>query len=171
MRALIAGLGNVFARDDGFGSAVAAVLAGRDVPSGTEVHDVGIRGVHLAYQLLDPYDVVVLVDAVTRDGEPGTLYVIEHRADADRPGPTGAAPLLDAHDLAPDEVLALVPMLGGSLPRVVVVGCEPESVGPGMGLSEPVASRVERAADLAVDIVRGELHPAGTSAGRLRSGG
>lgn len=151
MRVLVAGLGNVFESDDGFGSAVAATLADRELPAGVEVRDFGIRGVHLAYQLLDGYDLLVIVDAVHRDGEPGTLYVIEHGADPGRP--LDAAPMLDAHDMAPDEVLALVPVLGGTLGRVVVVGCEPADVAPGMGLSAAVRRSVESAARLVIEIV------------------
>ena len=88
----MAGLGNVFQGDDGFGVAVAQALAGRAAaPDGVEVRDFGIRGVHLAYELLEPYDLVVMVDAVHRDGPPGTVYVIEHGADAAAPEPEADA--------------------------------------------------------------------------------
>lgn len=158
-RVLVAGVGNVFLGDDGFGSAVAARLAERAWPAGTDVRDFGIRGVHLAYQLLDGYDVVVIVDAVTRGGAPGSVYVIEHAA----PPPAGE-PTLDGHDLAPDEVLALVPALGGTLGRVVVVGCEPATVAPGLGLSAAVAGSVEAA----VAVVSRIVHEARTE---VRIGG
>jgi hydrogenase maturation protease len=154
MRCLIAGLGNIFESDDGFGCSVAAALDGAALPAGTEVHDFGIRGVHLAYQLLEPYDLVVIVDAVSRGGAPGTLYVIEHAVDLERPAAGDDVPLLDAHDMAPDEVLALVPMLGGRLGGVVVVACEPQTLAPGLGLSAPVAGSVERAAELVIEIAR-----------------
>ncbi len=153
MRILVAGLGNVFAGDDGFGVAVAAALADASLPDGTEVHDFGIRGLHLAYQLLDGYDLVVVVDAVSHGGQPGTLYVIDHAADGQQPSPAADAPLLDAHDMAPDAVLALVPALGGTLGRVIVIGCEPGVIAAGMGLSAPVARSVEHAAQLVIDIV------------------
>ncbi len=148
MRTLIAGLGNIFEGDDGFGVAVARQLMETDWPAGVEVRDFGIRGVHLAYQLLDGYDLVVIVDAASREGEPGTLYVIDHAADG------VPAPLLDAHDLGPDGVLALVPTLGGTLGRVVVVGCEPASLAPQWGLSPAVAAGVDAAAALVRDIVQ-----------------
>jgi len=170
-RTLVAGLGNVFETDDGFGSAVAAALDVAQLPAGTEVQDFGIRGVHLAYQLLEPYDLVVIIDTVSRGGAPGTLYVIEHGADPDRPAPAEQAPLLDAHDMAPDEVLALVPMLGGTLGRVVVVGCEPESIAPGMGLSAAVTSSVENAVHLVIDLVRDGAHPARAAADAAGTGG
>ena len=151
MRTLIAGLGNVFHGDDGFGVAVADALRAVELPTGVELRDFGIRGIHLAYQLLDGYDLVVMADAVSRGGAAGTLYVIEHGADADR-APTRDAPLLDAHDMAPDEVLALVPMLGGQLGRTVVVGCEPAEFSV-VGLSPAVQRSVGPAANLVADIV------------------
>lgn len=153
-RVLVAGLGNVFEGDDGFGVEVVRRLAGQFWPAGVEVRDFGIRGVHLAYQLLEPYDLVVLVDAVQRGGAPGTLYRIEHWIDATAPAPAADAPMMDAHDLAPDGVLALVPRLGGTLPRVVVVGCEPATIAPGMALSAAVAGSVESAALLVTELVR-----------------
>lgn len=167
MRTLIAGLGNVFQGDDGFGVEVANGLLHRDWPDGVQVGEFGIRGIHLAYQLLDGYDLVVIVDAVARGGEPGALYVIEHQ-----PRPDGAAPpMLDAHDMAPDEVLALVPALGGTLGRVVVVGCEPERVAPTMGLSPAVARSVETAARIVTQIVNGEPVGADAPADEIRIGG
>ena len=169
-RILVAGLGNVFEGDDGFGVEVVRRLAGRSWPDGVEVRDFGIRGVHLAYQLLETYDLVVIVDAVHRDGEPGTVYVIEHGVDENAPAPAEDAALMDAHDLAPDGVLALVPRLGGTLCRVVVVGCEPESITPSMALSPVVAGSVEVAAGLVTDIVHGAR--AGVASGTdVRVGG
>jgi hydrogenase maturation protease len=153
MRTLIAGLGNIFEGDDGFGVEVARRLAAAQWPEGVELGDFGIRGVHLAYQLLDPYDLVVIVDAVQRGGEPGTVYLIEHGPDETLAEPAEDAPMMDAHDLAPDGVLALVPRLGGTLCRVVVVGCEPATIRPSMELSAPVAASVEKAVELVSDLV------------------
>jgi hydrogenase maturation protease len=167
MRTLVAGLGNVFEGDDGFGVAVANALVATDWPQGVELRDYGIRGVHLAYQLLDGYDLVVITDAVQRGGEPGTVYVIDHASDTKLAPPTGDAPMLDAHDLAPDGVLALVPMLGGTLGRVVVVGCEPESLAPAMGLSPSVEASIATAKRLVIEIVR-EAHAVGNE---LKVGG
>jgi hydrogenase maturation protease len=153
-RTLVAGLGNVFEGDDGFGVAVAAALTSTQWPEGVELRDYGIRGVHLAYQLLEGYDLIVIADAVQRGGEPGTVYVIDHARDRDLAPPADDAPMLDAHDLAPDGVLALVPRLGGTLGRVVVIGCEPESIAPSMTLSPVVAAAVETAVGAVIDIVR-----------------
>lgn len=154
-RVLVAGVGNVFCSDDGFGVAVAHLLAELSLPAGVELHDFGIRGIHLAYQLLDGYDLFVLIDVVERGGRPGDLYVIEpDLAAGEAIDPAGeATAMFDAHDLAPDAVLALVPRLGGSLARVVVVGCEPERVDEGMGLTPPVQDSVEQAAQLVRQVV------------------
>lgn len=153
-RILVAGLGNIFEGDDGFGVEVVRRLSQQDWPDGVQVRDFGIRGVHLAYELLEPYDLVVIVDAVHRDQAPGTLYVIEHGADETAAPPADDAPMMDAHDLAPDSVLALVPRLGGTLCRVVVVGCEPESLLPGVELSPSVASSVAHATHLVTQVVQ-----------------
>ena len=156
-RILVAGVGNIFCGDDGFGSTVAQRLATESLPPGVELRDYGIRGVHLAYQLLDGYDVLVLIDAVERGGPPGTVYVVEPELEAaPRPGEPGHAPelMVDAHDMAPDAVLAMVPILGGTLGNVLLVGCEPEQLAPGMGLSPAVERAVEEAAWLVMEIVR-----------------
>ncbi|MFD0775149.1 hydrogenase maturation protease [Streptomonospora algeriensis] len=147
---LVAGVGNVFLGDDAFGVEVARRLAEQPLPAGVRVEDFGIRGVHLAYELLNGYDALILVDAAPRGGEAGTVYVIEADLDSaaaadaqQHPAAPGA--LLDAHDLSPDAVLALLKSLGGEVGRIHVVGCEPERVAEHMGLSEPVSDAVEEA--------------------------
>jgi hydrogenase maturation protease len=166
-RILVAGLGNMFCSDDAFGVSVIEKLVGRTWPEGVEVQDFGIRGIHLAYQLLEPYDLVVLVDAVQRDGPPGTVYVVEAEPDPE-PGPEVS---MDAHDLGPDAVLSLVPRLGGTLGPVVVVGCEPAETGTGIGLSPAVEAAVETAAQLVTDLVIGNTSsaqpPVGLTEGKL----
>src|ERR671917_1618519 len=116
---LVAGIGNVFLADDGFGVEVARLLAQRELPPGVKVADFGIRGMDLAYELQEDYDAAILVDAVPRGGEPGTLYVIE-------PDPAQAEGMLDAHTMDPVRVLGLAKVLGSVPARVLVVGCEPE---------------------------------------------
>lgn len=112
---------------------------------------------HLAYQLLDGYDTLVLVDATARGGDPGTLYVIEHEVGG--PSLPPGAPALDGHRMTPDTVLALLGTLcagtSGEAPRrVLVVGCEPASVDEGIGLSEPVSDAVPRAVRLIEELLR-----------------
>lgn len=136
-RVLVAGVGNIFFGDDGFGVEVVRRLRAEELPAGVKVVDFGIRGVHLAYELLEDYDAVILVDATPRGGPPGTLYLIEPAADAaEGPG------LVDAHGLDPASVLSLVGQLGGTSARVLVVGCEPATLEEGIGLSAPVAAAV-----------------------------
>ncbi|MBB2910945.1 hydrogenase maturation protease [Streptosporangium becharense] len=115
MRILVAGVGNVFLGDDGFGVAVAGRLADAKLPAGVAVRDFGIRGIHLAYELTGGgYDTVILVDAVSRGGPPGTLYVIEP-SPGDRPGS-----FVDAHSMTPEAVLALADALGDGIGRGAV---------------------------------------------------
>jgi hydrogenase maturation protease len=141
-RVLVAGIGNVFFGDDGFGVGVAQRLGASALPAGVDVVDYGIRGMDLAYALRD-YDVAILVDAAPRGGAPGTLYVIEPDTAEAEAGP-------DAHAMDPVTVLALARGLGDPLPRVLVVGCEPGRVPAADGelsaeLSEPVRAALDGA--------------------------
>lgn len=156
-RVLVAGIGNIFASDDGFGVEAVRRLAGHALPEHVELSDTGVRGVHLAYQLLDGYGTAVLLDAARRGGPPGTVYLIEPEADgagaAERPDV-----LMDGHRMTPDTVLALLDNLSastdGSKPRrVLVVGCEPACLDDGIGLSEPVAAAVDEAVRLVLDLL------------------
>jgi hydrogenase maturation protease len=160
---LVAGIGNIFQSDDGFGVEVIRRLAWHPerFPAGVELVDVGIRGMHLAYQLLDGYAGLVMVDATARGGRPGELYLLEHDLSA-RPEPGGPdVPVPDAHDMTPDTVLSLLGSLAvasgqqptAGLRRVLVVGCEPTTVEDGMGLSEPVEAAVDRAATAVIRVV------------------
>jgi hydrogenase maturation protease len=143
-RVVVAGVGNIFLGDDGFGVEVARELAGVALPAGVEVIDVGVRGVHLAYDLLDGCDLLILVDTAARGAPPGTVSLLEAH-----PGvaPAGA-PLIDPHSLAPDDVLALLRRLGGQPARTLVVACEPADLGAGMELSAPVRAAVPEAVRL-----------------------
>jgi hydrogenase maturation protease len=140
MSVLVAGVGNIFLSDDGFGVEVARRLAGVDLGPDVKVADFGIRGVHLAYELLDGYDFVILVDASPRGGEPGTLYVIEPE-EPETPDPDEVPPL-DAHGI-----------LGGKVDRLLVVGCEPAVADEGMGLSPAVEAAVDPAVKLVQDLI------------------
>jgi hydrogenase maturation protease len=120
-RVLVAGIGNVFLGDDGWGVALAGRLAARTLPQGVDVVDFGIRGMDLAYAMQDDYVAVLLLDATPRGEPPGTLYVIEPQLD-------DAGTTVDAHGMDPVKVLALARTLGAeSLPRTLVVGCEPQT--------------------------------------------
>jgi hydrogenase maturation protease len=147
-RVLLAGIGNIFLGDDGFGVEVATRLGRQAVPDGVQVADYGIRGVHLAYELLDGYDTLVLVDAVPMGETPGTLAVIEPEAPAAPADSDDVAPVIDAHSMSPGVVLGMLAGLGGSVDRVVVVGCEPATLDEGIGLSPAVAAAIEPAVEL-----------------------
>jgi hydrogenase maturation protease len=151
-RILVAGIGNIFLGDDGFGAKVARRLAAADLPDWVRVADYGISGMHLAYDLLDEWDTLVLVDAVPSRGSPGTLHVFQADHHADDESGSGAAGV-DGHSMDPAAVFASLRALGGSPPYTVVVGCEAGSVEEGIGLTEPVAKAVPRAARAVEEIV------------------
>ena len=158
-RMLIAGIGNIFLGDDGFGPEVAKRLAAVSLPGWVRIADYGISGMHLAYDLADGYDAAILIDAAPRGDKPGSVSVLdvaaEHRPDAGPADePIGASRLFDAHGMQPDAVLAVLDMLGEAGPaRILVVGCEPASVDYGMELSEPVATAVDEAVQVVLDLV------------------
>ncbi len=136
---LVAGIGNIFLGDDGFGPEVMRRLPAGLGP-GVRAVDYGIRGMHLAYDLLDGWEALVLVDALPDRGAPGQIEVSRVR-------PGAAATVgLDAHAMDPAAVFASVRALGGALPPTVVVGCQVESVDERIGLSDPVAAAVDPAA-------------------------
>jgi hydrogenase maturation protease len=161
-RILIAGVGNVFLGDDGFGVEVVKRLAGRELPEGVEVVDFGIRGMDLIYALQDDYEVVVFVDATPRGEEPGAVYLIEPEIEED------GVVTLDTHGMDPIEVLKFARALGPTPARTLVVGCEPQVVVNGedydemlMELSEPVQAAAEEAVKL-VEAIVGDEHGAST---------
>jgi hydrogenase maturation protease len=149
-RTLVAGVGNIFLSDDAFGCEVVRLMAGRPVPDGVEIRDFGIRGVHLAYDLLDGCDLFVLVDAAPRGEAPGTVSVIE--VEVPEPDPS-AGPVMDAHDLTPDAIFTLLGSLGGRPGRSLLVACEPADVSAGMGLSGPVQEALPHAVRAIEEII------------------
>jgi hydrogenase maturation protease len=155
-RVLIAGIGNIFMGDDAFGVEVVRRLATQTLPPDVRVNDFGIRGFDLAYALQDGCETTILVDACPRGEEPGTLYVVE--PDLSSLGAKQAeGGDLDAHSLDPVKILRLAAAMGGQLKRVLLVGCEPMTLGPeegAMGLSEPVERAVSEAVTLLDSLVR-----------------
>jgi hydrogenase maturation protease len=148
---LVAGIGNIFLGDDGFGVEVARLLASRQHAESVRVVDFGIRGFDLAFAILDDPAATILIDAMPRGERPGTVYILEPDLDGDT---TASAPehsdgSFQGHAMTPDSVFALVRTLGGRPQNVTVVGCEPLTLGPEnegcMGLSEPVANAVPEA--------------------------
>jgi Ni,Fe-hydrogenase maturation factor len=191
---LIAGIGNVFLGDDGFGVEVAQRLLRRAMPAGVRVVDYGIRTLDLAYALLDAAGTVILVDATSRGGAPGTLYVIEPPLDArdggaadgdatddvaaERIAEAAAEKLavVDAHTMNPMHVIRMTQAMGGMRARLLVVGCEPATFGPDegqLGLSDRVAAAIGPAVDLLFETIQrirdGDWPGDGRPAGPRRS--
>lgn len=152
---LIAGIGNIFLGDDGFGCEVLRQLTGRTWPENVRVVDFGIRGFDLAYALLDGYDVTIFVDATPRGGQPGTLYTIEPDLD-ELDGIDAPGMMVETHGMNPMKVLVMVKSMGGEFKRILLVGCEPSTFGPEegqMGLSEPVSLAVGEAVQIVESLV------------------
>ena len=149
-RVLVAGVGNIFCGDDGFGVEVVRRLAAQALPPGVQVVDFGLRSRHLAYELLERGDSpTILVDAMPRGGTPGTLYLVEPETDA-----VELRSPADGHSVSPEAIIGLLRALGGSPGRLLVVGCEPAQLDEGIGLSDPVAAAVDEAIALILSVVR-----------------
>jgi len=156
---LVAAVGNLFLRDDGFGAEVVKRMQARVTPDGVSVLDFGTGGLDLAYEVMRGYDALVLVDTSRQGGEPGTLYVMEPDED-DFGGPIEDGESLDPHGMDPQTVLRFVKAVGGWPGKVVVVACEPQDVDDlGIGLTPVVAAAVDRAVAL-VDETVAELQAA-----------
>ena len=160
---LVAGVGNIFLGDDAFGVEVVRRFAERSTLRGVRAVDFGIRGLDLAYALLDNYELVIMVDATVRGEAPGTLYTLQPDI------PRGGAAEMGGHGMDPVRVLALAAALGGAVSRVIVIGCEPTPPDPDLdpsgipaGLSEPVARAIEPAVariEALIDLARWGLLP------------
>jgi hydrogenase maturation protease len=161
---LVAGIGNAFLGDDGFGGQVAQRLEKRDLPEGVLVLDFGTGGLDLAYEVMRGYDALVLVDSSRQGEPPGTIYVMEpDPADVDGGIEDGA--VIDPHGMDPQTVLRFVKAVGGWPGKVVIVACEPSSVGEvNWGLSKPVEDAVDRA----VDVVLGQVRELGRDAAYVK---
>lgn len=151
MKILIACVGNIFLGDDGFGVEVARRLALQTLPPDVVVKDFGIRGFDLAYALMDPYDLTILVDACARGLEPGAVFLLE-------PDPLDEVQRrIEPHGMNPMNVLRMVKSLGGTPGRVLIVGCEPAELGSDndghLGLSDPVEAAIDEAIVLIESLV------------------
>jgi hydrogenase maturation protease len=150
---LVAGIGNAWLRDDGFGGQVAKLLDERELPAGVHVMDFGTGGLDLAYEVMRGYDALILVDVSRQGGEAGTLYVMEAEAE-DVDGQIEDGQVLDPHGMDPQTVLRFVKYVNGWPGRVFVVACEPEVVEEvGFGLSQRVSASLAKAADVVLETV------------------
>jgi hydrogenase maturation protease len=153
VRILVAGVGNSWLRDDGFGGEVARRLSARKMPSGVAVMDAGTGGLDLAYEVMRGYDALVIVDVSQQGGEPGTLYVMEPDEQS-VDGNIADGEAINPHGMDPKTVLRFVKSIGAWPGRVVVVACEPADVSDlGFGLSQQVQAALDRAVELVVETV------------------
>jgi hydrogenase maturation protease len=157
MSILVACVGNIFQGDDAFGCEVANALLRRGQEQNVRVVDFGIRGLDLTYALLDAPELTILVDTVSRGGEPGTLYTIEpDLKDLEAAGQTA----VDPHGMDPLQVLQVAKSMGGQLGRILLVGCEPADLGGEegrMGLTPPVSAAIEQAVAMVESLIENEL--------------
>jgi hydrogenase maturation protease len=157
LKILVAGIGNIFLGDDGFGVEVANRLASRNFAEGVRITDYGIRGLDLAYALMDGPETTILIDACPRDAAPGTLYVLEPDLSVfDSPDSPQSHVAVDAHSMNPLAVLGMAKSMGAPLQRILLVGCQPETLGPEegqMGLSAVVQAAIEPAVQLTESLV------------------
>jgi hydrogenase maturation protease len=148
---LVAGVGNAWMLDDGFGSVVAQRLEGREMPSGVKVMDAGSGGLDLAYEIMRGYHALVLLDVSRQGGEPGQLYVIEPDPE-DYARPIEDGEMISPHGMDPQTVLRFVNAVGGFSGKVVVVACEPGPIEDlAVGLSPEVELAVERSLDVVME--------------------
>ena len=152
-RILVAGVGNAWLRDDGFGGEVVKRIGTRELPEGAVVLDFGSGGLDLAYEVMRGYDALVLVDISRQGGEPGTLYVMDaHEEDVEAGIEDGQ--VINPHGMDPQTVLRFVKTVGAWPGKVVVVACEPAQVEEmGLGLSDEVARAVEGAVELVIQTI------------------
>jgi hydrogenase maturation protease len=150
---LVAAVGNLWKRDDGFGTAVAKRLREAEQPSGVSVADFGTSGLDLAYEVMRGYSALVLIDITRQGGTPGTLYVMEADPASVELG-IEDGDIIDPHDMDPQTVLRFVKSVNGWPGKVVVIGCEPGEVEEyGIGLTPEVEAAVETAARLVGETV------------------
>jgi hydrogenase maturation protease len=153
---LVAGVGNIFLGDDAFGVEVALSLTRRRLPESVSVKDFGIRGFDLAYALLDPWEAVIIVDALPRGEAPGTLYAVEPNL-AGMGNPVSPDMAMNPHGMDPVRVLHLAASMGAIPAQVLIVGCEPQDFGDElegrMGLSSPVQAAIEEASNMVEELI------------------
>ena len=155
-RVLIAGIGNIFLGDDGFGVEVARRLAGCELPCEVRVVDFGIRGLDLVYALQDGYDTTILIDAFPHGKVPGTVSVVEPNL-IDLQAGTEQGGFVEPHGMNPMNVLRMAKAMQAPLEHILLVGCEPAYLGGDdghMGLSEPVEAAVGEAMNATMNLVK-----------------
>ena len=150
---LVAGIGNKYMGDDGFGPRVIEALMARNLPEDVEARDVGLCGVTLAPDLSE-YELVIFVDAVEKRGKPGTIYRSEIKAEqVEEPKPEEAMDsfTFSVHETKLEELLLFAKAIGTLPPATIVIGCEVREITLGESLSQEVDAAVLRAVELILD--------------------
>jgi len=171
-RILVAGIGNIFLGDDGFGVKVAQQLSRSNLPATVRVADFGIRGLDLAYALQDGYETTILVDALPHGQLPGTISVVEPDLN-DLVASHGDGNFLEPHAMNPMNVLRMAKAMHGKLKRILLVGCEPATLGGEdgkMGLSPPVETAVREAVKVVENLIKKTLREGPDNTTKLRVG-
>lgn len=162
-RILVAGIGNIFFGDDGFGVEVVKRLCSRDLPNEVRVIDFGIRGFDLACALQDGYETTILVDAFPHGQAPGAVSLLQpDLSDLDHPQPA----VLEGHGMNPLNVLRVANAMNGGLRKILLVGCEPEVLGGEeghVGLSQSVEAAVDEAVNMLVSVIHKILQDGSTN--------
>jgi hydrogenase maturation protease len=151
-RILIAGIGNMLLADDGFGFEVLRALASETLPLGVESKDYGVRGLDLVYRLLDPPELLILVDAIDREGPPGTLFLVEPDEHDE-----GEGELPDPHRMTVPAIFRALRTLGRRPPRTLILGCKPAEIEERIGLSLTVQAAVRPAVEIVLELVDREM--------------
>lgn len=155
-RILVACVGNVLRRDDGFGIAVAAQLRDR-LPPDVELIETGIAGLRVVQELMEGYQALIMVDAIERDAAPGTVFVLapETPDPADVGFEAWQREVSNLHLAEPSRLLLLARAAGCLPAHVLLVGCQPETCdGFEEGLSLQVAAAVPIAARRVKELVQ-----------------
>lgn len=137
---LIACLGNIFYGDDAFGVEVAKSLAAKDLPENVKLIDFGIRGIDLAFELINDYELVVLVDTIKIGADAGSVFVFEPRM-------SGAESGNFAHDLTPTKAMHIAARLKTKPKKMLLVGCEPVN----LEFNDEMSAEIEKAVAIAVE--------------------
>ena len=142
-RITVLGLGNILLRDEGLGVRAVERLAERyDFADNVTLLDGGVLGMRLM-GIVAACDVLIVVDAISNQGAPGTLYRL-----AGDQVPRRVLAKHSLHQLDFPEVLALCETIDHR-PETVVLGMEPEDVTTmELNLSPVVAANLDRLAEM-----------------------
>ena len=139
---LVMAVGNMLRMDDGFADAVLKQLAELELPEDVELFDAGTSAIDLM-EVFNKREKLIVMDAVRGGQAPGTLYRFSPQEVED-----GALPMNSLHQVGLLETLKLGELVDCKPKQTVVIGCQPQETGLGIGLSEAVSAQIEAATTL-----------------------